>query len=572
MRRCDRRAVLAVCAFIAVVLVPGPAATCEGDPPPPFCGKTLVLALGNPDVLVSGTADTVDIEAAVFFNMVDFPPGTGICPAGPYAVDITVDLTCTPGPDASGSVTAQAVVFGWNDITVPVSVPSGVSRRCEVEGTVTIALADGMVLTDDARTVACIGDPAPLQPALPRLDIELLTGATVSRVHGGDQSEPVYRVTNNDDTEAFNGVLRASSTNEAKRPGMSGPTPPPGTGVYAVADPGLGDNFTVGFAGDLDPAQCLLLPADPGNPAPALAFEPLVIAPGGFVDVPLFVRPWPMCAGGSCSAVTLDALGTFTDGTGAVACTGMVSAVDPTVPPTFSWPDAGSTALLDPGSDPFIPVLPLEGVAAPSLPPLQVEIQIVQMELTAAGLPAGPPNHLASPIEPVRGRILSQWAAPFQVDSFFDIAYRIDFVPLPGSPYLLDPPQVVMTGAPTGGEQISPYASARMTARTSPSGDPAVHLDSTVQLHAEGVDQLGNRIPLLLQNVQLVTAPNGVGLVGSTTAIAPTEAVEGGVPIFNAIEVWLDFSGEAFVSPSPPLLFRDRFESGDTTQWSTIVP
>jgi len=572
MRRCDRRVVLAICVLAAVVLAPEPAASCEGDPPPPSCGKTLVLALGNPDVLVAGTADTVNIEAAVFFNMVDFPPGSGICPGGPYAVDIAVELTCTPGPDATGSVAGQAVVLGWNDITVPVSVPSGVSRRCEVEGTVTIALADGMVLTDVAKTAACIGDPAPLLPALPRLDIELLSGSTVSRVHGGDQSAPVYRVTNNDDAETFSGILRASSTNEAKRPGMSGPTPPPGTGVYAVADPGLGDNFTVGFAGDLDPAQCLLLPADPGHPEPALAFEPLVIAPGGFVDVPLFVRAWPMCAGGSCSAVTLDALGTFTDGTGAIACAGMVSAVDPTVPPTFSWPDAGSTAQVDPGSDPFIPVLPLDGVAAPGLPPIRVDIEIVQMELTAAGLPAGPPNHLASPIEPFRGRILSQWPGPFQVDSFFDIVYRIDYVPQPTSPYLLDPPQVVMTGAPTGGEQISPFATARMAARTSPSGDPAAHLDSTVQLHAEGIDQFGNRIPLLLQNVQFGTAPDGVGLVGGATAFGPTDAVEGGVPVFTVIEVWLDLSGEAFVSPSPPLLFRDRFESGDPGQWSATVP
>ena len=110
-------------------------------------------------------------------------PGFGICPAGPYAVTVDLELTCTGGPGATASVTVP-IALGYNSVDVDVTLPAGPPRLCTVAGDATTTLADGMVLTATGDTAVCIVEPSPANPSVPRLDLQHLT-PEIQAVHPG---------------------------------------------------------------------------------------------------------------------------------------------------------------------------------------------------------------------------------------------------------------------------------------------------------------------------------------------------------------------------------------------------
>ncbi|MEM7355989.1 MAG: hypothetical protein AAF657_34550, partial [Acidobacteriota bacterium] len=282
--RCLRLTLTLTLGLVGLTLLAAqPAGACGGTPPQPFCGKTLVLSQGAPSVLLLPGGGTFDVPITVFFQMFDFPPGTGLCPGGPYAVDVDLTVTCTPAGDGSGSISGSAIVFGYNDFNIPVTLPAGPPRMCTVDGTATVTLLDGMVLEATNDSMLCLAEPAPGDPSLPRLDLELTLGLPIAKVHPGDQTAHTYRITNNDPTATFSGLLGIEMVNSARLPAISGPMPP-GTGAFAISSPGNADNFPIGLPENLVDG-CLPLSRDPALPIVPFIEEPILLPPGQFIDV-----------------------------------------------------------------------------------------------------------------------------------------------------------------------------------------------------------------------------------------------------------------------------------------------
>ncbi|MEM7049363.1 MAG: hypothetical protein AAF604_06875 [Acidobacteriota bacterium] len=550
-----------------------PVQACEPTPSPPVCGKTLILAKAAREVVLLPAGGTFDIDSLVYFGIGDFPAGSGLCPPGPYTVDITYTATCTPAGDGGGSVVAATLSEGFNEITVPITLPAGPPRICTLAGTATVTLADGMIL--EARSggsAVCVGDPAPGNPAVPRLDFELLDPSPISLVQPGDQGTHLYRITNNDPTETFTGILTVDLQNTSRLPAASGPMPP-GTGPFSISDPGLGDNFPIGFEEHLFQG-CLPQPPDPRGMVISQVDRNILLPPGASFEFDLFVRPWSMCGHGSCAEGSLIVDGAFSGLDPAVACAGLINAVDIASPPQFLWPDAGSALAFLPPLDPLQGVMTFEGVPLPG-PPLALDWVMIPPQLEVGGdpLPQGTNVQLFSDtLMPGAGRnrvLIENPGGLMPIDSTLDAFFNMQFPPLQGQPQVIS--QVVdftPHGGPTGFEQIAPTAGLLIGLET-PSIDPFFTLSA--QFSGIAIDNLGQRHDLLLPPpVGQPLGVNGLDLHLQALVQSPRRSL-GGATTIMSIELYTDLRGFASPQPESGLLFRDKFEDGDTDRWSATV-
>lgn len=555
---------------------PQPATACGGTPAP-FCGKTLVLSQAGPSVILLPGGGSFDIPLTVYFEIFSFPTGAALCPPGPYTADIELTVTCTPSGDGAGTLSAVPLTPGYNDLTVPVTLADGPPRLCAVDGVATATFSDGMVLTATSDSLACIGEPAPGNPALPRLDMELVAGDAVSHVHPGDQSAFIYRITNNDPNESFSGVLEMEMLNSSRLPGMSGP-PTPGSNGFAVSDPVAGDNFPIGFLGDLQDG-CLPLPPDPTDPTIPLEQLPIALGPGDFIEVDAFARPWGMCADGSCgrAKVTLDGL--FAGSDPGIACSGFVSAADTAVPPQFLWPDAGSALFFQPPPDPFLGLLPAFGEFAAGAG-IQMDILTLPPQLIVDGQPLPvPPQMIAEPPMDTFGRANARFEDKqglFGVDSFFDITYRIEFAPAQGEPFEFQLMDVqLIPGAPTDFEQLAPFAVVQLGIVPQGQPEPNGFLQLMPQISGLAFDDLGQAHPVGFGQVLIAPSAGGLDLSLQAFIQAPRQGGELGSTIVS-VDLFQDFRGhlaEALELPCPDCdVFFDGFELGTTAAWSNSVP
>lgn len=548
---------------------------CQGRRLFPVCNKTLNIAIAGPPVLTTD-GGTVDVPALVFFDLNGFPPAFAACPGGPFSADLTVTATCSPGPNGSGQLLAQPVTLGaFSTFSIPLVLPAGPPRLCQITATVTLSLADGMQLSEDAKNVVCVLEPAPSDPSLPRLDLEILTGNALERVHPGDQNGLTYRITNNDPGESFTGVLTLDSVQEARQPTATGPMPP-GTGAVSVSDPVQGDNFPVAFLDELIPIPpapvrflapgCVALGADPTIPYIPTKSRPITVGPASTLDIQVFARPWGMCANGSCgrSALTLD--GQFSDLTTALACGGFVTAADTSVPPSYAWPDAGKGVLVQAPPNPENPLLPLLGQPSPDL---SVPIEILSLPLLVEPFTTATPTHFSSPINDERGRIQTQIVDTFAVDSFFDVFFDITIQPPSASTIQTELIQLdLQSHGPTGFEQTDPFVMGRVLAH-----DTVFMVDSffdiTFQISGVGIQASGDRLPLVLTGINFQRKIDGTGL---TAQVSGSVDAGGSTDDLIALEMSMDLRG--FISPEPQdlIVFTDGFESGNVSQWSRTVP
>jgi hypothetical protein len=248
-----------VFAIVAGWMIPPEALACTGTPRPPRWGRSTVLGKGAPGVFVlAGPGGAAVIPTVVFIGATG-PPGA---PCTPVSTTVTLTLACVPPPPAPpGAVIGAAVAFptpapGVYLIPVPVVIPPGPVRLCALTGTAATTWASGAISVGAGDIEICIVDPAPGEPVggNPRLDLELLT-PEVQTAHPGDQRENRYRLTNNDPDESVTVTLVADSEQVSRLPGVGGVPEPPGSGsgVFAIADVGAGDNFPIAFTDDLVP-------------------------------------------------------------------------------------------------------------------------------------------------------------------------------------------------------------------------------------------------------------------------------------------------------------------------------
>jgi hypothetical protein len=317
---------------------------CIGPPRQPICGKTVVFAKASPphQVINNPTGPVqFSVPVTVFIQRT---AGCDLLPAPVVPVSVTISLTvnCNPGPGGSGFLVSSILVDGFNNFSVPVTVPAGQPRICNITGSATVTFSDGMTFTSSGDTVVCLVEPSPTDPNTPRLDLELLT-PSIDNVHPGDQATMSYRITNNDPDESWSGSFTANLQNATDTPTEGIMYNPDGTGLYSLAEPN-GDHYPIAFGDDLLPGLCVPLPLDPQLTQPGQIDRLIELDPGEQITIDVIARPWGGCANGSCGEATVILDGFFSDSTEGFACAGAVVANDTSREPDFICPGSGSVA------------------------------------------------------------------------------------------------------------------------------------------------------------------------------------------------------------------------------------
>lgn len=312
MLRAARIAALAAAATILALAGSEDARACRFVPPPPDCAKTVYVSPSVPSVVVVPPGGgPVTIPTLINFKMIESPDGTDVCPDPPYLIDLTLSLDCPGDADGTAQLSRQAIDLGANILDVDVQVPDGPARQCDVIANLSVSLSDGMVLTTERRTLACLSPPVTRKGdvLLPLLDAHVLgpDGAPSANfgVHAaGGSTQTRLMITNNDISESFTGELVVTSENVSGRlPGMAGPQPPR-TGVYTLTAQ-AGDHFPIAFGADLVAPSC---PAagDPAATALPTLNQSISLGPGESVTMDLWAGSFGACADGSCSNVFFD--------------------------------------------------------------------------------------------------------------------------------------------------------------------------------------------------------------------------------------------------------------------------
>jgi|GEM_PF-2823713 len=266
-------AIAAICFVGANWHYSSDAIACGPPPPPPFWGRGTYLYKASPaSYPIAGAADPISVSVPIEIfissttNSIASPTAPECTPA---TTTIELSMVCAPSPPpfpppgpVVGSVTIPTPTTGPFSVDVPVTIPPGAARSCLLTGTATTTWENDATSTGTGDVLLCIVEPTPGQPPAlasdPRLDLELLS-PPIQTIHPGDQARYVYRVTNNDPTNAVTIDLSVDSEQSGR---MSVGSPEPdgsGEGAIALADPGSGDNFPIVFKDDL-----LAIPG-PGN-------------------------------------------------------------------------------------------------------------------------------------------------------------------------------------------------------------------------------------------------------------------------------------------------------------------
>ncbi len=309
-----------------------------GAPPPIVCSRStsLVKAFAGP-MVVAPVGGLVAIPVGVFVSATAnaMPP----CPA-PVSTTVTLTSACVPPPSSPpGSIVIPTPAPGAYGGVVTLFFPPGPPRVCTITGSATTTWADGVVTVGFGDITICLVDPAPGNPAIPRLDMQLITPANV-QAHPGDGRTHVVVLTNNDPANSVTGTFTSTSNQNGRLSTMSPPAAPgSGDGPGSVGSPFTGDALPIDFG---DPLQtpCVPLP-DPDANSTMTITKPITLMPGETRVVQVRQRSWPMCRSGSCSEALMKFEGVYTDTTPALACAQATFMVNSLVASDFEWPDNG---------------------------------------------------------------------------------------------------------------------------------------------------------------------------------------------------------------------------------------
>lgn len=306
------------------------------------CLKSMVLSKAIPRVVVIQPATSANFNAPANL-FISCPTATNCgtaCPSGgnlPTSSILSISLFPFSGqpvgqPTAMGSISTATGTMTlpvcssggmFNSYSVPITIPAGTPFGVyRVIGEAIVTFSDGTTLKQKGDTVVCLVEPAPGNPSIPRLDLELIT-PNFPRLSPGDQLVNMYRVTNNDPTRSVTLTAFANSTQNALKPQGGNEQ----QGVFTISNP-FGDDFPIFF----DPgASCIPLPDHPYT-QPEISKPLLPLQPGQSTIINVGIRSYGQCASGSCSESTLRVSGTFSNGDPALACAGMAMFADTSMP------------------------------------------------------------------------------------------------------------------------------------------------------------------------------------------------------------------------------------------------
>jgi hypothetical protein len=536
--------ILAMLGVSALLATPREAGACGGTPPPPrpFCNKGYSFAKNVPAVVFCTPPTAfVPINTFHFLSLTEANPQMPVCPPGPHTVTMSVTLLCAPPPSTGPVVFGPFPIVANAPTFIPIVLATPcVTRTCVLSIVSTVTLSDGTTLTQRGDVEVCIveEDPSQSPPGVPRLDLENLALDGLTNIHPGDQGGVPYRLTNNDLDESVTVIIRADTNNTSRQPGEASGSPV--REAYAFADPGDGDDWPVRISTNLPPGECIPLPPDPQNQTLSEDFsDPITLGPGESFDFEVIARPWGMCADGSCVESNVKAEGLFEFGDPALACASALYWADATKEPDYLWADSGKT--VDVFVDELGPFIELPGQPRPDPtdlvlvgfpPPLPLNINVNGLPLPAEVFPE------SELLRPFYGRhtmnIFPFNPGDFQVDSFFDIEYRIDFQggPGPGGQFQTELLSMdLIGGAPVGFENLAPLGMGELRVlRDLGGGDFQVDsfFDITYQISGYGQDDFGQWLPLQIFSAQTSPIP------GTSSAIVQLSGSFGGVPVAPA--------------------------------------
>lgn len=459
---------------------------CGQTPRPPMCGKTVVYAQAGPTGNVFTVDQNYDFQVTVFIG------ATAACSATPTQIDFNLTMVCDRTEfQIQRTVTSNQqslVVNGFNDITFSLPVQFTTPHLCLISGTASVTFSDGMVISSGAppagaETVVCVVDQVNQQPLL---EMELIDPLSpIVSVLPGDPAVLLYRITNNH-TLDFRGTLTIGTHNTTFQPTMDTPGGN-GDGVYAPGDP-QGDHPPIFFEDELKQGICPPLPKEPSQVDPPSKNKEVDVPAGGFVDVVLIVRQWPLCSTGTCaqSVTLLD--GTFTDTSVGLAWANTVIRADHTTNPNAGCPEQVAPVILGPNQgDPTKGRLglPLQQLN-PELPPLlEVDIELVQLELQ--GLPAMAPFNV-QPLLPneIRNVLFEFPDGPF---SGAQGQTRIQCTSTDGNYEVFRMNSEIMSHAPSGFDTVGPLAMMTFGVDAVPAdGNPEAVFELLIQFQATFID------------------------------------------------------------------------------------
>ncbi len=547
LRALCRPALGSILAVLALALVAPPAVPCGGTggglqgpaPAPPCVASTSIFKQNQRAIIGPYTGLTIPVWFSAQIQTSNCAPVS--------RVEFTVSLRsqATGQLVAAGSTTLNGPPVGTTfGVTVGAlrliqpSIPTGIYL---VQGSARVVLTNGQAFTNGGDSCLAIVDPSPVDPALPRLDVELVNFPSGS-VQAGDQMFNTYRITNNDPVHSYSGDFTVRNRSSAGLPTIDsfGPGSEPFF-VYSIAAPVQGDNFPLAFVGDLPPGVCLPLPPNPADPAIPDIVSSLKVGPGETIELTVVSRGWGMCSGGSgCEQVAvLD--GVFTDGTELDACAGGAVIIDDNAPPQYACDDGESGAAAF-----FLPPIPgspeltwvgqpsptdlfelTSSTPAPQLPmfidgqPLPAQLQVVPMsdrwaryEWTVSdpnGFPL-PPNALIQATLPIHF-----------------------FFPPPNPGFQIVDAQIMpFPGEPFGHAEFFPFAKGMLAIDSQPTPLPidsffdvfvqieAAQFDSQcIERGATGVGPNGERLPVENFSLSLAPAPFGAELLANMAVRVP---------------------------------------------------
>jgi len=524
---------IVIVAAAVCLLNPTPVNACSGTAPPLFCAKTYALAKAVPNAnIAANQAVAVRVNTLHFLNLIEFPQGSGECPALPATLTISASLDCDTAPDAGPFAFGP---FDLNEeftaIPIDIPVPAGPARVCDVIVTGTVAFADGMTIEQTADQTICVLDSAPTDPTEPVLDVELI-GEDITRSHPGDGRQFCFRITNNHDSAIFDGSGQAVTRNVSDYPDVIAGDNNTNTGVYALADPGDGDAWVIDLGDD---PVCYDLPERPhehtGDP---FTFS-IVLLPGESTEVKIGARSFTMCPTGSCNEATLRVSG-FLDGEAVTACAGFAMAADAAQPADFDCPDSIRAMIASAGTNPIGPAIVVTGDPSPDqMQPVELRLvlDIKSMQLLVNDQPIQSGNPSFSTVAGVDGQyanLIAEFSfiqpnAP--ADAIFQMIYDLVLEPGPGVCDALFTKTQHVPGAPnifndrvaTVVTEATARTNCRSTARSGEIVNP-FRVAFMQQLSAVGIQSGFTPVEMMKLSFDVVqTTPNRYRVTSEWTAL-----------------------------------------------------
>ncbi len=220
------------------------------------CLKSMVMAKSTLGVVLLPpiTQVTFNVPINLYLIANNPAPGCGPCttPVSPTSARIDIELvslslqsvaaTTISTADATMTLPTASPGGSFNSYSVPITVPAGTATGLyQAMAKATVNFSDGSSIKQSGNTVVCLVDPAPGNPSVPRLDVQLLSPPS-PRMAGGDQHTATYRITNNDPVNAVTLTAFATGKQVAVRPQGANEQ----QGVFAIANQ-FGDDFPIAF-------------------------------------------------------------------------------------------------------------------------------------------------------------------------------------------------------------------------------------------------------------------------------------------------------------------------------------